>query len=106
MVAKVLTAIPRGLEGRLVEVQVDIGGGNPAFLMVGLASGSVREAKERVRAAVRNSRLEFPQRKLTVNLAPAALRKDGAGLDLPIAVAICLADAGRPSPRQTAFLGE
>jgi magnesium chelatase family protein len=106
MLAKVLTALPRGLEGRLVEVQVDIGGGNPAFLMVGLASGSVREAKERVRAAIRNSRLEFPQRRLTVNLAPAGLRKDGAGLDLAIAVAICLADAGRRSPRQAAFLGE
>jgi magnesium chelatase family protein len=106
MLAKVLTALPRGLEGRLVEVQVDIGGGAPVFLMVGLASGSVREAKERVRAAIRNSKLEFPQRRLTVNLAPAGLRKDGAGLDLAIAVAICLAGAGRQSPREAAFLGE
>jgi magnesium chelatase family protein len=102
----VLTALPRGLEGRLVEVQVDIGNGGPAFMMVGLASGSVRESKERVRTAIRNSQLEFPQRKLTVNLAPAGLRKDGAGLDLAIAVGICLAEAGRQAPRRTAFLGE
>src|SRR2546430_345141 len=98
MLATVLSALPRGLEGRLVEVQVDVGNGGPAFFMVGLASGSVREAKERVRTAIRNSQLEFPQRKLTVNLAPAGLRKDGAGLDLAIAVGVCLADAGRPSP--------
>jgi magnesium chelatase family protein len=106
MLTKVLTALPRGLEGRLVEVQVDIANGGPSFMMVGLASGSVREAKERVRAAIRNSQLEFPQRRLTVNLAPAGLRKDGAGLDLAIAVGICLADAGRQAPRRTAFLGE
>jgi magnesium chelatase family protein len=106
MLAKVLTALPRGLEGRLVEVQVDVGAGGPAFSMVGLASGSVREAKERVRAAIRNSQLTFPQPRLTVNLAPAGQRKDGAGLDLAIAVGICLADSGRPSPRRAAFLGE
>jgi magnesium chelatase family protein len=102
----VFTALPRGLEARLVEVQVDIGPGTPAFAIVGLPGGSVREAKERVRAAIRNSQLGFPQRKLTVNLAPAGLRKDGAGLDLAIAVGVCLADAGRPSPRRAAFLGE
>src|SRR5439155_25802403 len=106
MLAKVLTALPRGLEGRLIEVQVDAGGGTSAFIMVGLATGSVREAKERVRAAIRTSGLTFPQRRLTVNLAPAGLRKDGAGLDLAIPVGICLADAGLPSPSQAAFLGE
>jgi len=106
MLAKVLTALPHGLQGRLVEVQVDVAAGGPAFMMVGLASGSVREAKERVRAAIRNSDRTFPLRKLTVNLAPAGLRKEGAGLDLAIAIGICLADLGSPSPERAAFLGE
>jgi magnesium chelatase family protein len=90
----------------MVEVQVDVGAGPPTFTLVGLATGSVREAKERVRAAIRNSGLEFPLRKLTVNLAPAGLRKEGAGLDLAMAVGISLAAAGRPSPGEAAFLGE
>ena len=72
MLTKVFTALPRGLEGRLVEVQVDIGNGETAFMMVGLASGSVREAKERVRAAIRNSQRKFPPRRLTVNLWASA----------------------------------
>lgn len=106
MLATLFTALVRGLDGRVVEVQVDIAKGVPGFFMVGLATGSVREAKERVRSAIRNSGLPFPLRRLTVNLAPAELRKDGSGLDLAIAVAICLADLGRASPEHTAFLGE
>lgn len=107
MVARVLSSLVRGLEGRVVEVQVDISGGVIGFALVGLASGSVREAKERVRSAIRNSGLPFPsQRKLTVNLAPAELRKEGSGLDLAIGVAISLAALGLPSPSGTAFLGE
>jgi magnesium chelatase family protein len=102
----VLTGLVRGLEARLVEVQVDISSGVPGFFLVGLASGSVREARERVRAAIRNSGLTFPQRRLTVNLAPAELRKDGSGLDLAIGVGIALAALGRPAPRSAAFLGE
>jgi len=107
MVARVLSSLVRGLEGRVVEVQVDISGGVIGFALVGLASGSVREAKERVRSAIRNSGLPFPsQRKLTVNLAPAELRKEGSGLDLAIGVAISLAALGLPSPSGIAFLGE
>jgi magnesium chelatase family protein len=106
MLATVLTSLVRGLEARPVEVQVDISSGIPGFFLVGLASGSVREAKERTRAAIRNSGLRFPQRRLTVNLAPAELRKDGSGLDLAIAVAICLAALGLKAPRNAAFLGE
>jgi len=107
MVAKVLSSLVRGLEGRLVEVQVDISIGPVGFALVGLATGSVREAKERVRSAIRNSGLPFPaQRKLTVNLAPAELRKDGSGLDLAIGVGISLAALGLPSPGNAAFLGE
>src|SRR5258708_12479054 len=99
MFATVLSSLVRGLEGRLVEVQVDVAAaGMPGFLLVGLAGGSVREAKERVRTAIRNSGLTFPQRRLTVNLAPAELPKDRSGLDPSLPVATCLPDPGRPPP--------
>jgi len=95
-----------GLEVRRVHVEADIGRGKPGFFLVGLATTSVKEARERVRSAIKNSGLEFPQSRLTVNLAPAELRKEGTGLDLPIAVAIALARAGKPAPASSAFLGE
>ncbi|HKV87909.1 MAG TPA: YifB family Mg chelatase-like AAA ATPase [Candidatus Dormibacteraeota bacterium] len=95
-----------GMDVRRVEVQAHIGNGEPTFVLVGLATTSVKEARARVRSAIKNSGLEFPPRRLTVNLAPAELRKEGAGLDLPIAVAIALARASRKSPPRTAFLGE
>lgn len=106
MLAKVLTAVVRGLEGRTVEVQVDIANGVAGFILVGLPAASLREAKERVRSALRNSSFPFPQRRLTVNLAPAELRKEGSGLDLAIGLAICLAMHEKPSPAGAAFLGE
>jgi len=89
-----------------VEVQADNGRGDPAFLLVGLAATSVKEARERVRSAIRNSMLEFPRQRLTVNLAPAELRKEGSGLDLPIAVAVALAVMRKAAPPRSAFLGE
>ncbi|HYM67030.1 MAG TPA: YifB family Mg chelatase-like AAA ATPase [Patescibacteria group bacterium] len=95
-----------GLDVRRVEVQADIANGEPKFALVGLAATSVKEARERVRSAIRNSGLEFPTRRLTVNLAPAELRKQGSLLDLPIAVAIALARAERPAPPRSAFVGE
>jgi magnesium chelatase family protein len=95
-----------GLEVRRVHVEADIGRGKPGFFLVGLATTSVKEARERVRSAIKNSGLEFPQNRLTVNLAPAELRKEGTGLDLPIAVAIALARAGKAAPPSSAFLGE
>src|SRR5215472_10511097 len=106
MFATVLSSLVRGLEGRLVEVQVDVAAGVTAFNLVGLAGGSVREAKERVRSAIRNSGLTFPPRRLTVNLAPAELPKDGAGLDLAIAIGICLAELERSAPAGAAFIGQ
>ncbi|HEX6547779.1 MAG TPA: YifB family Mg chelatase-like AAA ATPase [Candidatus Dormibacteraeota bacterium] len=108
MVACVRSAILRGLEVIPVEVEADIAGGaGPGFFLIGLASGSMREAKDRVRAAIRNSGLEFPsQRKLTVNLAPPELRKEGTALDLALAIAIVLADQRRQPPEGAAFLGE
>lgn len=88
MVAHVFTIAPVGFEGALVEVECDSKKGLPAIQIVGLGSKSVDEAKERVRSAITNSLLEFPARKITINLAPAELVKDGAHFDLPIAIAI------------------
>ncbi len=106
MLAAVDSCLLVGLEARRVEVQADIGAGTPGFALVGLAATSVKEARERVRAAIKNSGLEFPNRRLTINLAPAELRKQGSVLDLAIAVSIALARAGRRPPARTAFLGE
>ncbi|TMC02541.1 MAG: ATP-binding protein, partial [Chloroflexi bacterium] len=107
MFATVLSGLVRGLEGRVVEVQVDVApAGSPGFHLVGLASGSVREARERVRSAIRNTGLSFPPRRLTVNLAPAELSKDGPWLDLAIGVGICLAELDRRAPAGAAFVGQ
>jgi magnesium chelatase family protein len=95
-----------GLEARRVEVQAHSSHGQTGFHLVGLATTSVKEARERVRSAIKNSGLEFPGQRLTVNLAPAEIRKEGTGLDLPIAVAIALARAERKAPPRTAFLGQ
>src|SRR5437870_5960025 len=96
-----------GLDVRRVRVEADISRGSQVeFSLVGLASTTVKEARARVRSAVRNSGLEFPTTRLTVNLAPAELRKEGTALDLPIAIAIVLARAKRPAPARSALLGE
>ena len=79
-----------GLEGFIIRVEVDLSPGVPRFNMVGLPDTAVQEAKERVRAALRNSGCEFPMRRITVNLAPADLKKEGPAYDLPIAVGILL----------------
>lgn len=92
MLARVLTGAVVGMDGALVEVEVDIApGGMPNFLVVGLPDAAVQEARERVRAAIRNSGLSFPMRRITVNLAPADLKKEGPSYDLPIAVGILVA---------------
>jgi magnesium chelatase family protein len=91
MLAKARTCAVIGLDGALVEVEVDIGHGLPAFAIVGLPDAAVTEAKERVRAAIENSGGIFPLRRITVNLAPADLRKAGPAYDLPIALGILLA---------------
>ncbi len=77
MLAKVYSGALVGLDGQLVEVEVDIASGLPAFNVVGLPDTMVQEARERVRAAVRNSGCQFPTRRVTVNLAPADIRKEG-----------------------------
>lgn len=90
MIAKIHSAIPYGFEGKLVEVEGDMNRGLPAFNIVGMANKTINEAKERVRSAIANSEFSFPNKKVTINLAPAELPKDGAYLDLPIALSILL----------------
>jgi magnesium chelatase family protein len=91
MLACVHSAAVFGIDASLVQVEVDVALGLPSFQMVGLPDASVRESRDRVRAAVRNSGFEFPIRRVTVNLAPADLRKAGSAFDLPIAVGLLAA---------------
>src|SRR5581483_234289 len=91
MLAQVNSAAVVGLDGELIRVEVDISSGQVAFLIVGLPDASVQESRERVRAAIKNSGLTFPLKRVTVNLAPADLRKEGPAYDLPIAVALLIA---------------
>ena len=90
MLAKVLSCAVVGLEGAIVEVEVDIASGLPSFTIVGLPDAAVQESRERVRAAIRNSGCAFPTKRIIVNLAPADLKKAGPAYDLPIAVGILL----------------
>jgi magnesium chelatase family protein len=100
VLATLLSAAVFGVEAHLVQVEVDVSFGLPAFTMVGLPDASVRESRDRVRSAIRNSGFEFPPTRITVNLAPADIRKEGSAFDLPIAVAI-LAASGAASRRIT-----
>ena len=105
--AKVRSGAVVGIDGIPVDVEVDIGSGLPAFQIVGLPDTAVQEAKERVRAAIRNAGFEFPLRRITVNLAPADVRKQGPLYDLPIAVAILVASHQVPDRfEEMALLGE
>lgn len=91
MLAKVASGAVIGIDGILMDVEVDIAHGLPAFTTVGLPEASVRESRERVKAAIVNSGYEFPADRITVNLAPANLRKEGTGFDLPISLGILCA---------------
>lgn len=87
-----------GVDARPVYVEVDIGGGLPSFTIVGLPDAAVRESRERVRSALRNSGFKYPDHRITVNLAPADVRKAGPGFDLAIAAALLAATGQLPSP--------
>ena len=92
MLAKVLSAAVVGLDAVPVEVEIDLAAqGLPSFTIVGLPDKAVEEAKERVRSAIRNSGADFPAKRITVNLAPADLPKEGPSYDLPIALGILIA---------------
>src|SRR5690349_2682924 len=92
MLARLRTAAVFGVEACQVEVEVDVSFGMPRFTMVGLPDASVRESRDRVRSAIRNSGFTFPSHRITVNLAPADVRKAGAAFDLPIALGILAAE--------------
>ncbi|MGQ9508315.1 MAG: YifB family Mg chelatase-like AAA ATPase [Thermodesulfobacteriota bacterium] len=91
MLARVLSSALFGIDAYVVEVEVDIASGLPAFATVGLAEGAVKESKDRVKAAIKNCGYEFPSRRITVNLAPADIKKEGAAFDLPMAIGILAA---------------
>jgi magnesium chelatase family protein len=108
VLATVSSATLTGVHGRPTAVEVHVSAGIPSFAVVGLPDASCREARDRVRAAILSSGLTWPQRRVTVNLAPTGVRKGGAGLDLPIAMALLAAD-GQVAPgaiEGMAFLGE
>ena len=108
MLACITTAAVLGLEGRLVDVQVDLAhAGLPNFFLVGLPNTAVKEARERVRTAIKNSGLEYPLRRITANLAPAELPKQGPSYDLPLALGILVASGQLETPdAKSMFVGE
>src|SRR3970040_910405 len=91
MLAKVHTAPVLGLEGAIVQVEVDTARGLPSIVIVGLPDAAVQESRERVQAAIKNAGLYYPRKRLTVNLAPASLRKEVPAYDLPIALGVLIA---------------
>ena len=107
MLAIVPSATLHGLDGRFIRVEVDVAPGLPGFTIVGLADTALQEARERVRGALRNAGYVHPPRRITVNLAPADLRKAGASLDLAMAVGILLgSEQVRAGPGRVALIGE
>ena len=106
---KVKSVALKGLEGIEISVEVDISSGLPSFNIVGLPDEAVQEARERVRSAIKNSGFEFPIKRITVNLAPAEVKKEGSTFDLPIALGIlCCVGAikEKDSLKNYYFIGE
>ena len=91
MLASLRSSVLFGLDAIAVTVEVDVAFGLPGLVLVGLPDASVRESRDRVRAAIRNSGFDFPQQRVTVNLAPADVRKAGTAFDLPIALGVLAA---------------
>lgn len=108
MFSKVYSAGLQGIDGYPVQVEADVGNGLPGFHMVGYLASEVREAEERVKTALKNSGFSMLPKKVTVNISPADVRKDGTAFDLPVAVAVLAAyGAGEPSVLEdSAFIGE
>ncbi len=108
VLASLLSAVVVGVEAHLVHVEVDVAHGMPHFTMVGLPDAAVRESRDRVRSAIRNSGFRFPAHRVTVNLAPADLRKDGTSFDLPLALGLLAASGELPRRvfREVLVVGE
>src|SRR5438309_8047956 len=96
----------RGISGVPVAVEADVANGLPNFTIVGLTDRAIQEARERVRSAIRNSGFDYPQQRITVNLAPAELPKEGTGFDLAIAMAILGTKHSSLCSSQRAFVAE
>ena len=99
MLAKVLSSAVLWVDVYMVEVEVDIALGLPSFSTVGLPDLAVKESRDRVKAAIKNCGFDFPPRRITVNLAPADIKKEGAGFDLPMAIGV-LAAQGMVKPNR------
>jgi len=108
MIANVITGAIIGIEGYKITVEVDICSSIPGFTIVGLPDAAVSEAKERIRSAIKNQGFEFPSRKIVINLAPADIKKEGSGFDLPMAIGVLSAngDIDLEKFQDTCFLGE
>jgi magnesium chelatase family protein len=104
MLAKAISGALKGVDAYLVSVEVDLASGLPAFSVVGLPEAAVKESRDRVRAALKNSGYQFPTNRITINLAPADVRKEGTGFDLPVAVALLAAQGLIPPERLERFL--
>src|SRR5207247_2288403 len=103
MLARVRSAAVLGIDAYLVDVETDISNGLPTFATVGLPQGAVKEGRERVYAALTNTGYTFPLKRITVNLAPADIRKDGSAFDLPIALGVLAATGCSRSGRGTTW---
>src|SRR5438105_6121424 len=108
MLAHVLSSAVLGIDAYLVTVEVDISTSVPMWNLVGLPDAAVQESRDRVRSALRNSGYEFPQRRITINLAPADIKKEGSAYDLPIGLGILAANGMLPADKLRAYsiLGE
>lgn len=111
MLSKIKSIVLNGLDGNLIEIQTNISNGIPEFEIVGLPDTSVKEAKKRIEAAIKNSKIEFPNKKILINLAPANIRKEGSSFDLAMAVGILIAMQNIPridvdKLASTIFIGE
>ena len=108
MVSQVISGTTVGINGHKIVIETDIAGGLPAIIMVGLPDAAINEARERIKGAFRNSGIEFPIHKIVINLAPADLKKEGSGYDLPMAVGILAANGNIDNTKldATAFMGE
>ena len=104
LLARVLSGAVLGIDAYLVEVEVDINSGLPTFATVGLPEAAVKESKERVKSAIGNSGYRFPDDRITVNLAPADIKKEGTGFDLPIALGILAATGIIPQQTISRYL--
>lgn len=111
MLSKVKSIALNGLDGSLIEIQTDIGNGIPEFEIVGLPDLSVKEAKKRIKTALKNSNIEIPSKKILINLAPANIKKEGSSFDLAMAIGILIAmnkitKIGMENLANTIFIGE